>query len=175
MLKLFVTNIATVLKPSTTASATAAFPGCLDGAALGTPADATYQRLARLRVCFCWNAAGVENTQRDMTLMHTAELLLKIYGQNRQQYIQMQSYCIQHNTSTNAASARPTFASLDALEPCMFKLFVPCMPAILEPSTAASTAASFTRFVGSSTLGACETHHYWRPHGERRHRGIYFH
>ena len=43
---------------------------------------------------------------------------------------------------TTPISRQPTFASLDALEPCMTKVIVAGISAVLEPSTAASATAT---------------------------------
>ena len=54
----------------------------------------------------------------------------------------------------NSAYQQPTFASLNALGPCVVKLCVACISTVLEPSTAASTTAAFAKFLRSTTLGA---------------------
>ena len=46
-----------------------------------------------------------------------------------------------------------TFASLDALRPCVLKLCVTTIATLLEPSTTASTTAEFTGFLGGAALG----------------------
>ena len=59
----------------------------------------------------------------------------------------------------NSDSPQLTFASLDALGPCMIKLRVAGISAVLEPSTAASAAAEYAGFLGSPALWACGTDH----------------
>ena len=65
VVKVHITDISTVLEPSTTASTTAALAN-LVGNAFGTPAIATtfdtpgiaaFRRWPHRRVCFCWNAS----------------------------------------------------------------------------------------------------------------------
>ena len=46
-----------------------------------------------------------------------------------------------HDMAQNSVIQQPTFASLDALSPCMIKHWISSIPTGLEPSTAASTAA----------------------------------
>ena len=50
-----------------------------------------------------------------------------------------------------------TFASPDALGPCMIEPCVTGISALLEPSTTASAAAAFTRFPDNTTLGTAVT------------------
>ena len=54
----------------------------------------------------------------------------------------------------NPHSVQLTFASLDALGPCMIELCVTDISTVLVPSTATNTAAALTRFLGSDTLEA---------------------
>ena len=55
----------------------------------------------------------------------------------------------------NSISPRPTFASLNALEPCISKLCFTGISAVLKPSTIASAAAMYARLLDSSALGTC--------------------
>ena len=59
-------------------------------------------------------------------------------------------YCAKTSLST------PTFAGLDALGPCMAKLFVAGISTALEPSAAASATAALASLV-SSAFGASTT------------------
>ena len=57
----------------------------------------------------------------------------------------------------NLASQKLTFARLDAFRPCVIKLVVADISAVLEPSTTASATAKFAGFLCSTALGAYET------------------
>ena len=57
-------------------------------------------------------------------------------------------------------SLQLTFAGLDALSPCMIKLYVADISAVLEPSTPTSTAAKLARLFSSPALGACGTERF---------------
>ena len=57
-------------------------------------------------------------------------------------------------TSQNSASVQPTFTSLHALCPCMTKLCVYHISTGLEPSSTASTTATFPTFVDRHTFRA---------------------
>ena len=50
--------------------------------------------------------------------------------------------------------SRRTFAGLDALGPCMIKVCVRSISAVLEPSATTSATAAFARFLANSALGA---------------------
>ena len=58
------------------------------------------------------------------------------------------------------------FAGLDALSPCVVKLRVTVITAVLEPIAAGGTATKFTGFLVGSTFGANGTD--WLRHGRRR-------
>ena len=47
-----------------------------------------------------------------------------------------------------------TFASLNALDPCMISICVASISTVLEPSTTASATAALTGFLDSTALGA---------------------
>ena len=53
----------------------------------------------------------------------------------------------------NRNRSRKIFADLNALGPCVIKLCVTVISAVLEPSTAASTTAAFAGFLASAALG----------------------
>ena len=53
----------------------------------------------------------------------------------------------------NSASPRPTFASQDALGPCVMELCVAGISAVLEPCTTASATAAFGGLLGRTALG----------------------
>ena len=57
----------------------------------------------------------------------------------------------------NSVSSLPTFASLNALGPCMIKLGIASIATVLEPSPTTSATATFARFLGNTTFMACET------------------
>ena len=59
-----------------------------------------------------------------------------------------------HIASQNSTFPQRTFASLDALGPCMIKFAVAGISALLEPSAAANTTATFASLFGSATLWA---------------------
>ena len=59
-----------------------------------------------------------------------------------------------HDSHRKTQPPKPTFASLDALSPCMTELRVVGVPTLAEPSTAASATAERTGFSGRATLGA---------------------
>ena len=62
--------------------------------------------------------------------------------------IQPASSCdIPESTLVKSVSLQPTYASLDALYPCMIELFLAVVSTILEPSTPASTTATLARFL----------------------------
>ena len=68
------------------------------------------------------------------------------------QHIRLYSMIPMQHASLHPASSQLTFAGLDALAPCMVKICVAGIPARLEPSTTASTTATFTGFLGSTAL-----------------------
>ena len=58
----------------------------------------------------------------------------------------------------DAVSRQLTFASFDALRPCMLVLVIAHISTFLEPSTAARTTAAFAKFVDNDahrTRGIC--------------------
>ena len=60
---------------------------------------------------------------------------------------------------------RQCTAGLDALVPCVVKLYFPSTSAVSEPRTTATAATRFPRFRDNATFGACETDNprcgYW--------------
>ena len=65
-------------------------------------------------------------------------------------------------------STQLTFASLNALDPCMTKLCVTDITTVLEPSPSASTTTEPAGLFGSAALGACNIVNSWPPHSDRR-------
>ena len=56
--------------------------------------------------------------------------------------------------SQDSDSKKLTFAGLNALDPCMIKVCVTGISAVLEPSTAASATTEFAGFLDNAALGA---------------------
>ena len=68
-----------------------------------------------------------------------------------------QSGPMTRHESQNPLSSQLTFASFYALSPGVIKICVAYISAFLEPSTTASTTATFARITGTTALRARET------------------
>ena len=91
-------------------------------------------------------------------------LLLASVGTTGIIYSKASRRCPAQRASQNSASPEPTWAGLDTLGPCIFKLCVASISTILEPSTVPSATGAFTGFLGSTALETHQTHWGWRSY-----------
>ena len=80
-----------------------------------------------------------------------------MYGQNslfsRQQNKRVIS-TLHSSIHVKIHSPQSTFASLDALDPCVFGVWVTCIAAVFEPSAVWSATAAFAGSIDTATFGA---------------------
>ena len=90
---------------------------------------------------------------------------------HKQKDYQFHCYAILHLKKNTAKLNRYeiTFASPDALGPCMSECCVTGMSTVLEPITATGTTATFARLLERAALWACGADHSRRRYDERKH------
>ena len=90
---------------------------------------------------------------------------------HKQKDYQFHCYAILHlkKNTTKLNRYEITFASPDALGPCMSECCVTGMSTVLEPITATGTTATFARLLERAALWACGADHSRRRYDERKH------